>query len=287
MRKIAPWKWFVGGLVVVLCCGLVTWMVMRGPPRHPEPGRSRDLPVAGPVVTVTAADESQGTAQPKAWISSAKGEKWIDSIEAQLRLAEVPELDLDAIKESLAELGSAHVSAASETLGFNAYERFMTNLGARLNPNRAESIAGRYWIAVLDQPPRSEWNAWKPREKIAHVWKHAESRGVAWTGVYPEDVSAGVGGWTRTAGDTTPTFASQLSVFDRPASLRDGTPDVERAQRGGVVWVEFAVELGDHPHGSMRVRYRIYLAREPSTGKWMPIRADTGGAGPSFPILLI
>lgn len=287
MRDITPWKWIAGGLFAVLCSGLVGWMVLRGPPGPPEPGRSRDLPVTGPVVVVTPADIAGQAKQTTDWLSSVQGEQWITSIEAQLRSAGVSEMDLVEVRGSVARLASAHVSAASDALGFAAYERFMTEFGARLNPDRAESIADRYRSAVLDHPPRSEWNAWTPREKFAHVWKHAESRGVAWTGVYPVDVSAGVGGWTRTVGDTTPTFASQFSVFDRPASLRDGTPDVERAQRGGIVWVEFAVELGSHPHGPMRVRYRIYLAKDPSTGKWMPIRADTGGAGPSFPILLI
>lgn len=277
-------RWIGGGLFVVVGLGLIAWMAFAGAPDPPEPGRARDLPVDGAVVPIEIAADDAGTAS---WLATREGSRWSAAVADQLETLGLPVTDAQALRDAISNLATAHVHAKRESDGFAAYEAFMTSLGAELNSKRSASIADRYWNAVLNEPSRAEWNTWSGRDKIAHVWKHAESRGVAWTGVFPEDVRAGIGAWTRTAGDTAPTFASQFSIFDRPASLRDGTPDVERAERGGIVWVEFAVELGGHPGGNMRVRYRIYLAKDPTTGNWMPIRADTGGAGPSFPILLI
>ena len=81
MREVTPWKWIAGGVIATLGCGLVGWMVFRGPPSLPEPGRSRDLPVAGPVVAVTSPQDLQATGQPNDWISSEQGKNWVRSIE--------------------------------------------------------------------------------------------------------------------------------------------------------------------------------------------------------------
>lgn len=284
MRSQVTLRWIGGGLFVLVGLGLVAWMAFADSSDPPEPGRARDLPVDGSVIPIeSVADDADAAG----WLATREGGRWIAAVGGQLESLGLPDADTRVLNAAISNLASAHVHAKRESDGFAAYEAFMISLGAKLNSERSASIADRYWNAVLNEPSPAEWNTWSGREKIAHVWKHAESRGVAWTGVFPEDVDAGVGGWTRTAGDTAPTFASQFSIFDRPASLRDGTPDVERAERGGIVWVEFAVELGGHPRGTMRVRYRIYLAKDTTTGEWMPIRADTGGAGPSFPVLLI